>query len=242
MKSLSKIEVLQRITEIGVIPIVRVDSAELAFRAVSAVRMGGIPIVEITMTVPAAVRIIEELKKEMGDDALIGAGTVLDPKTAEACIKAGAQFIISPSLNPQTITYCNDVGIAVMPGTMTPTEIVTAWSLGADLVKVFPAGEVGGPGFIKALKGPLPHIKMIPTGGVTLATAKAFLEAGSEAIGVSGDLVNVAALRRGEDAHITERARQFVEIVAQVRSAQKTAAASAVPVSRSGSCAVATSE
>jgi 2-dehydro-3-deoxyphosphogluconate aldolase/(4S)-4-hydroxy-2-oxoglutarate aldolase len=221
MKSLTKIEVLQRITEIGLIPIIRVDTSELAFRAVSAIRNGGIPVAEITMTVPGAVRIIEELKKEMGNDALIGAGTVFDPETAERCIHAGAQFIISPSLNPKTIAYCNNAGIAVMPGTMTPTEIVTAWSLGADLVKVFPAGEVGGPGFIKALKGPLPHIKMVPTGGVSLATAKAFLEAGAEALGVGGDLVDVAALKQGANARITERARQFVEIVTQVRNAQK---------------------
>jgi 2-dehydro-3-deoxyphosphogluconate aldolase/(4S)-4-hydroxy-2-oxoglutarate aldolase len=217
MKRLTKSEVLQKIRQVGLIPIVRVDSTELAMRAVAAVQRGGIPIVEITMTVPGAVRVIEELSAEMGDAALIGAGTVLDPEKAGECIAAGAQFIISPALNLKTIARCNEEGVAVLPGTMTPTEIVNAWSAGADMVKIFPAGEVGGPGFIKALKGPLPHIKMVPTGGVTLGTAKAFLDAGSEALGIGGDLVDLSALKRGMDDVITEKAKLFVEIVKLVR-------------------------
>jgi 2-dehydro-3-deoxyphosphogluconate aldolase / (4S)-4-hydroxy-2-oxoglutarate aldolase len=217
MRRLTKIEVLQRIRDVGLVPIVRVHSTDLARRAVAAIQKGGISVLEITMTVPGAVRVIEELSAELGNQALIGAGTVLDPASAKECVRAGAQFIVSPSLNPETIAYCNHEGIAILPGAMTPTEILTAWNMGAGMVKIFPAGEVGGPGFIKALKGPLPHIKMIPTGGVTLTTAKAFLEAGSEALGVGSDLVDVNALKQGMDARLTEKALQYVGIVNQVR-------------------------
>jgi 2-dehydro-3-deoxyphosphogluconate aldolase/(4S)-4-hydroxy-2-oxoglutarate aldolase len=217
MTRLSKSEVLQWISGVGLIPIVRVDSTDLARRAVAAIQKGEVSIVEITMTVPGAVRVIEELSAELGEQTLIGAGTVLDPEKAKECIKAGAQFIVSPALNPDTIACCNDEGVVMLAGAMTPTEIVNAWTLGAGMVKIFPAGEVGGPGFIKALKGPLPHIKMIPTGGITLATAKAFLQAGSDALGIGGDMVDVAALKQGKDAIVTEKAKQFIEIVRQVR-------------------------
>ncbi|HTZ74170.1 MAG TPA: bifunctional 4-hydroxy-2-oxoglutarate aldolase/2-dehydro-3-deoxy-phosphogluconate aldolase [Candidatus Aquilonibacter sp.] len=217
MKRFTKSEVLQWMRDVGVIPIVRVDSTDLARRAVAAIHKGGISIVEITMTVPGAVRVIEELAAEMGETTLIGAGTVLDPEKARECVRAGAHFIVSPALNPKTIAYCNDEDIVILPGALTPTEVVNAWSLGGDMIKIFPAGEVGGAGYIKALKGPLPQIKMIPTGGVSLATAKSFLEAGSEALGVGGDLVSVSALKQGLDARITERAKQFVEIVKQFR-------------------------
>jgi 2-dehydro-3-deoxyphosphogluconate aldolase / (4S)-4-hydroxy-2-oxoglutarate aldolase len=217
MNRLTKAEVLQRIQDVSLVPVIRVDSTDLARRAVAAIQRGGITVLEITMTVPGAIRVIEDLSGEMGDEALIGAGTVLDPETAKECINAGAQFIVSPALNPKTIDYCNAEDIAIFPGAMTPTEIVDAWTLGAAMVKIFPAGEVGGPGFIKALKGPLPQIKMIPTGGVTLRTAKAFLEAGADALGVGSDLVDTKALKQGLDARITERARQFVEIVNEFR-------------------------
>jgi 2-dehydro-3-deoxyphosphogluconate aldolase/(4S)-4-hydroxy-2-oxoglutarate aldolase len=217
MKRLTKTEVLQKIREIALIPIIRVDTPELAHRAVLAIRRGGISILEITMTVPGALRVIEELSAESPEGTLIGAGTVFKSENARECIQAGAQFIVTPSLNAKTIEYCNHEDVVILPGAMTPTEIVSAWTMGADLVKIFPAGEVGGPGFIKALKGPLPHIKMVPTGGVTLATAKAFLEAGSEAVGIGGDLVDVAALKQGKDDYVADRARQFVEIVRQVR-------------------------
>jgi 2-dehydro-3-deoxyphosphogluconate aldolase / (4S)-4-hydroxy-2-oxoglutarate aldolase len=226
MKRLLKPEVLRRICEVGLIPIVRVDSTDLARRAVAAIQKGGITVLEITMTVPGAVRVIEELSAEIGSQTLIGAGTVLDPEKAKECVAAGAQFIVSPALNPKTVAYCKDGDIVILPGAMTPTEIVNAWTLGADMVKIFPAGEVGGPGFIKALKAPLPQIKMIPTGGVTLTTARAFLEAGSDALGVGGDLVNVAALKQGMDDRITEKAKQFVEIVREFRAGTKKAAES----------------
>ena len=226
MRRLPKSEVLQSIREVGLIPIVRVDSVDLARRAVAAIQKGGITVLEITMTVPGAVRVIEELSAEIGARALIGAGTVLDPEKAKECVAAGAQFIVSPALNSKTITYCKDEEIVVLPGAMTPTEIVNAWTLGADMVKIFPAGEVGGPGFIKALKAPLPQIKMIPTGGVTLTTARAFLEAGSDALGIGGDLVSVAALKQDMDERITEKAKQFVEIVREFRGARKASAES----------------
>ncbi len=190
----------------------------MARRAAVAIRAGGISILEITMTVPGAVRIIRELSEEAGSGALIGAGTVLNPKAARECIEAGAQFIVSPALNLETIAYCRQMEIVVMPGALTPTEIVNAWSVGADFVKVFPAGAVGGPAYIRSLKGPMPEIKLVPTGGVSLANAAAFIEAGAEAVGVGGELVDLKALREGRDSDVTERARQLAESVKQARS------------------------
>src|SRR5438094_8282155 len=163
---MKKSEVLKRIRDIGVIPVVRASSAEEAIQVVEAIRAGGLPILEITMTVPGAVHVIEELVSRFGD-AIVGAGTVLDPETARACILAGAQFIVSPALNLETSGCCRELDTAVMPGALTPTEIVQAWSAGADLVKVFPAGGMGGASYIKSLKAPLPQIELVPTGGVT---------------------------------------------------------------------------
>lgn len=227
----SKAEVLRQITEIGIIPIVRAESTDMARRAIAAIRAGGVPIIEITMTVPNAIRMIEELRSEIGPDTILGAGTVLDTETARKCLRAGAQFIVSPSLNVDTVTFCNAAGVAVLPGALTPTEIVMAWTAGADFVKVFPAGALGGPSYLKALKAPLPQIKMVPTGGVSLKSAAAFIDAGAEALGVGSDLVDMHALREGQDARITDRARQYIEIVKQARSANKNVPAS---VSTSG--------
>jgi 2-dehydro-3-deoxyphosphogluconate aldolase/(4S)-4-hydroxy-2-oxoglutarate aldolase len=218
MKSRDKAEVISRLTSIGIIPVVRAESTDMARRAVAAILKGGISVLEITMTVPGAVGVIKELSAEIDPEVIIGAGTVLDPQTAQACIDAGAQFIVSPSLNLETIAFCGQHGIAVMPGALTPTEVVTAWTAGADFVKVFPAGAVGGASYIKALKAPLPHIKIVPTGGVSLETAAAFIKAGAEALGIGGDLVDVKALRQGRDDVVTERARLFVEIVQQARA------------------------
>ena len=146
-------------------------------RAVAAILKGGISVLEITMTVPGAVRMIAELSAEVDPEVIIGAGTVLDAQTARACIEAGAQFIVSPALNLETIAFCGQQGVLVMPGVLTPTEVVTAWSAGADFVKVFPAGAVGGASYLKALKAPLPQIELIPTGGVSLETAGDFMAA-----------------------------------------------------------------
>ena len=217
MKKINKAEVLERIHEVGLIPVVRAESSAMARRAVAAVCAGGISIVEITMTVPGAIEVIRALAEEAGTETLIGAGTVLDAPTAEKCVQAGAQFIVSPALDIKTIAWCKERDIAMMAGALTPTEIYTAWSAGADLVKVFPAGAVGGPSYLKAIKGPLPQIKLVPTGGVSLKTAAAFIEAGAEALGVGTDLVDTKALKDGLDSVLTDRAKQYVEIVRQAR-------------------------
>ena len=208
-----KSEVIQTIKDIGVIPVVRATSADEAMRAIDAIREGGISILEITMTVPGAVALIEQVSKRYGDVATVGAGTVLDPETATACISAGARFVVSPALNLDTIACCRRHDVAVMPGALTPTEVVQAWNAGADFVKVFPAGAVGGPSYLKALKAPLPHIELVPTGGVSLKTAADFIKAGAAALGVGADLVDIKA----QASIITERAKQFVEIVRQAR-------------------------
>ncbi|HJP90343.1 MAG TPA: bifunctional 4-hydroxy-2-oxoglutarate aldolase/2-dehydro-3-deoxy-phosphogluconate aldolase [Pyrinomonadaceae bacterium] len=214
---MAKSEVIRQIKDTGVIPVVRANSADEAMRAIDAIREGGISILEITMTVPDAVNVIEQVSARYGNEALVGAGTVLDPETAKACISAGAQFVVSPSLNIETIAYCRSQDIVVMPGALTPTEVVQAWTAGADFVKVFPAGAVGGASYIKSLKAPLPQIELVPTGGVSLKTAADFIRAGAAALGVGADLVDVKAIREGQAALITERAKQFIEIVRQAR-------------------------
>jgi 2-dehydro-3-deoxyphosphogluconate aldolase/(4S)-4-hydroxy-2-oxoglutarate aldolase len=215
--AMNKSDVLKRIVEVGLVPVVRAESAELALRAVTAIREGGVPVLEITMTVPGAIGIIEQVANKLGDSVVVGAGTVLDAETARACILAGAQFVVSPALNLQTIAACRRYGVPVFPGALTPTEVVTAWEAGADMVKVFPCSALGGASYIKALKAPLPQIDLVPTGGVSLKTAADFLAAGATALGVGADLVDTAALREGKDSVLTERARQFVEIVAAAR-------------------------
>jgi len=172
---MTKSEVIQRIREIGVIPVVRASSAEEAIEVVEAIKAGGVSILEITMTVPGAVKVIEQLAKRFGDETLVGAGTVLDPEVANACIAVGAQFIVSPALNLETIKCCRDQDITVMPGALTPTEVVNAWTAGADFVKVFPCGALGGASYIKSLKAPLPQIELVPTGGVSLKTAASLI-------------------------------------------------------------------
>jgi 2-dehydro-3-deoxyphosphogluconate aldolase/(4S)-4-hydroxy-2-oxoglutarate aldolase len=212
-----KQEVLERITTTGLIPVIRARSAAEALAAVVAIQKGGLSILEITMTVPDAVQLIAEVSRA-APQALVGAGTVLDAPTALACIAAGARFVVSPALDPDTIRVCREAGVAVLPGALTPTEVVTAWKLGADLVKVFPANALGGASYVKSLKAPLPQIGLVPTGGVNLKTAKEFLEAGAAALGVGADLVDLPALRRGEAAVITERARQFLALVKEARA------------------------
>jgi len=201
------------IREIGIIPVVRAKSADEARAACDAVSAGGIPIVEITMTVPGALDVIARLACEFGDEILVGAGTVLDAEAARACVAAGAKFLVSPGLDVATVEFANQHGVLMMPGALTPTEVVTAWKAGSDVVKIFPCGNVGGPKYIKALKGPLPQVPMVPTGGVNLETVAEFLKAGAEALGVGGELINAEALRTGNLQLITQTARKFVEIV-----------------------------
>lgn len=211
-------DVIQNIKQLGIIPVVRAASPDEAIRAVEAIQAGGVSILEITMTVPGAIKVIEEVSARYGSQALVGAGTVLDEQTAQTCISAGAQFIVSPALNLETIAACRRADVAVLPGALTPTEVVQAWNAGADFVKVFPAGAVGGPSYLKALKAPLPQIELVPTGGVSLKTAGDFIRAGASALGVGEDLVDIKALREGRSNVITDRARQFVEIVQQARA------------------------
>jgi len=206
------------ISRMGMPPARMASTAASASSAdVEAIRAGGIPILEITLTVPGAVRIIADLTARLGDEALIGAGTVLDADAAKECIDAGACFVVSPSLDIPTIETCRRRSVPVFPGALTPTEIVAAWRAGADAVKVFPANAVGGATYLKSLKAPLPQIELIPTGGVSLQTAVAFLAAGAFALGVGADLVDLAALRRGEAAAITAKAREYVAAVAAAR-------------------------
>lgn len=214
---MSKTEVLRRIGEIGVVPVVRASSAEEAVEVVEAIREGGVSVIEITMTVPRAVRVIEQLAHRYGQDVVIGAGTVLDPETARACILAGAAFVVSPALNTATIELCRRYSVACIPGALTPTEVVTAWQAGADVVKVFPCNAVGGAKYLKSLKAPLPQIELIPTGGVSLKTAGEFIEAGAMALGVGADLVDTEAIRAGEAGKVTDAARAYVAAVREAR-------------------------
>ncbi len=217
--TMTKQQVRLKITEIGIVPVVRAHSSAAAIAATEAVSKGGIPIVEITMTVPGAVEVIAELAKTAGNSVLVGAGTVLSAEDAQRCLDAGAQFLVSPGFDRATVELANSAGVLIMAGALTPTEVITAWKAGSDLVKVFPCGTVGGAKYIKALKGPLPQVPMVPTGGVNLSTAADFLAAGAEALGVGGELVSSTALESGNTQPITEAARQFVEIVRQAKKA-----------------------
>jgi 2-dehydro-3-deoxyphosphogluconate aldolase/(4S)-4-hydroxy-2-oxoglutarate aldolase len=210
---MKRVDVLKRIKEVGLLPVLRAASAEEALALAWAIEAGGISAIEVTMTVPGAIEVIQTLAREAGDRILIGAGTVLDPETARACMLAGASFIVSPSLNLKTIEICHRYSIAIIPGALTPTEVVTAWEAGADVVKVFPCSAMGGAKYLKALKAPFPQIELIPTGGVSLSTAAEFLAAGAFALGVGADLVNAHAIATGTPETITHNARQYVEIV-----------------------------
>jgi 2-dehydro-3-deoxyphosphogluconate aldolase/(4S)-4-hydroxy-2-oxoglutarate aldolase len=214
---MDKQQVRNQILEIGVVPVVRAASAAEARLAAQAVCDGGIPIVEITMTVPGAVDVIRELRKSAPSSVLIGAGTVLDAEAARRCVDAGAQFLVSPGLNLPTVEFAARSGILMLAGALTPTEVITAWNTGSDLVKIFPCGQVGGAKYIKALKGPLPQIPLVPTGGVNLNTAAEFVEAGAAALGIGGELVQADALKSGKAEVIVENARKFLAIVKQAR-------------------------
>lgn len=215
---MNKEEARRWIEGIGIVPVVRAGSAKEACLAAEAVRAGGIAVVEITMTVPGAVEAIRELKKSCGAEVLVGAGTVLNPAAARECLEAGAEFLVSPGLNVKTIEAAAQAGKLIMAGALTPTEVITAWEAGADYVKIFPCGQVGGAKYIKALKGPLPQIPLVPTGGVSLQTAGEFLEAGAAALGVGGELVQAQALKSNKPEIIVENARKFIEVVKQARA------------------------
>jgi 2-dehydro-3-deoxyphosphogluconate aldolase / (4S)-4-hydroxy-2-oxoglutarate aldolase len=216
---MDKKAVRERILQVGIVPVVRASSSAEARTAAEAVSKGGIPIVEITMTVPGAVEVIRELAKSFSpDELLVGAGTVLNPEQAQRCLDAGAQFLVSPGFNAKTVALAAAEKRLIMAGALTPTEVIAAWEAGSDFVKVFPAGNVGGPKYIKALKGPLPDVPLIPTGGVNLQTAAEFLEAGAAALGIGGELVHPGHLKSGNTEAIVDAARTFVAIVKETRS------------------------
>lgn len=215
---MDKQEVRDRIAEIGIVPVVRAASAREARMAADAVCEGGIPIVEITMTVPGAVDVIRELVKDAGSQVLVGAGTVLNVEAARRCLDAGAQFLVSPGLNLPTLALATREGKLMMAGALTPTEVMAAWEAGADFVKIFPCGQVGGAKYIKALKGPFPQVPFVPTGGVSLSTAAEFIEAGAVALGVGGECVQAEALKANKPEIIVENARRFLAIVKQARA------------------------
>lgn len=209
--------ILRSILDIGVVAVVRTSSAESAIRAIEAVYRGGIRAAEITMTVPGAIKALEKLADAFGDKLVLGAGTVLDPETARACMLAGAEFFVTPALNLKTIEMVKRYSKVIMPGALTPTEVVTAWEAGADFVKVFPCGALGGAKYIKALKAPLPHIEMVPTGGVSLENTADFLKAGAAAVAVGAELIDAKTITEGRYEVFEERARQFLAEVAKAR-------------------------
>ncbi len=215
----SKEKALALIHEIGVVPIVRAPSPEDAFKAAEAIVAGGIGIAEITMTVPNAVRVMERVVERFGEKVLLGAGTILDPESCRTALLAGAEFIVTPSLDVRVIEVARRYSKVSIPGALTPTEVVAAWQAGADLVKIFPCGPVGGPQYIRALRGPLPHIHFVPTGGVNLETTPAYIKAGAAAVAVGGELVDLKALREGRLDLISASARKFVEAVRAARAA-----------------------
>lgn len=213
--------ILSGILEIGIVPVVRTESAEGAIHSIEAIYRGGIRAAEITMTVPGAIRALEKVADEFGDQIVLGAGTVLDPETARACMLAGAEFIVTPSLNLATIEICKRYSKITMPGALTPTEVLTAWQAGADLVKIFPCSAVGGAKYIKALRAPFPQIEMIPTGGVTLETVGDFLKAGAAAVAVGAELIDSTHIREERYEVFEERARRFLEAVRKAREEMK---------------------
>ena len=210
---------MRRIGAIGIVPVVRATTAEDATRAVEAICAGGIPIVEITMTVPNATSVIRHVIREHGNAALIGAGTVTTREQAEQCIRAGAEFIVSPGLSIPVLMTAQECAKLAIPGALTPTELMHAQDNGAKLIKIFPCGNVGGPRYLQSLKAPFPNAALIPTGGVNASNAASYISAGAFALGVGGDLVSAAALRDGNLARITQAARELVQAVHAARGA-----------------------
>jgi 2-dehydro-3-deoxyphosphogluconate aldolase/(4S)-4-hydroxy-2-oxoglutarate aldolase len=207
-------EIIERV---GLVPVLRAKSIAQAHAVVEAMIAGGVTVVEVTMTVPNAVHLLKELKKEHGAKILLGSGTVTTAKEAEDTINAGAEFVVSPSLHPDVIAATRATGKLSIPGALTPTEVITAHRGGADYVKIFPCSAVGGASYLRSLLAPFPHLKLIPTGGVTLKTAEEFIRAGARALGVGSDLVNLTAIDEGKPEIITEAARAYLEVLAKVR-------------------------
>jgi 2-dehydro-3-deoxyphosphogluconate aldolase/(4S)-4-hydroxy-2-oxoglutarate aldolase len=213
-------DVTRRIAEVGIIPVVRAASVEDANRAVKAIHAGGIPIVEITLTVPNAVAVIRHVAREYGKDVLVGAGTVTTAEEVEACLEAGAEFIVSPGLSLPVLDAARAAAKLAIPGALTPTELMSARANGATLVKIFPCGSVGGAKYLRSLRGPFPTAQLVPTGGVNAANAGEFIAAGAYALGVGAELVNAAALREGNLSVITAAAQELVQAVVSARASK----------------------
>ncbi len=208
---------LARVLNSGIVAVVRAASGELLADVAEALVAGGVDVLEITFTVPHTTRVLEKVADRLGDKVLLGAGTVLDTETARAALLAGAEYLVSPTVNLDVIAMCKRYGKLVMPGALTPTEILSAWQAGADIVKVFPS-EITGPKYLKAVHGPLPQIRLMPTGGVNLETAAAFLKAGACSLGIGGSLVDPQAIASGDLAKIESLAKQYVKIVRDTRA------------------------
>jgi 2-dehydro-3-deoxyphosphogluconate aldolase/(4S)-4-hydroxy-2-oxoglutarate aldolase len=215
---MSRTDNLNRVLEAGIIAILRVPTSDQLANVARALLDGGIDVIEVTFTVPNALEILAAVKRDLGSRALLGMGTVLDPESARAALLAGAEFIVSPSLNLDVIRLCHRYDKVVIPGAFTPTEILAAWDAGADVVKVFPSDSVG-PAYLKALRGPFPQIRLIPTGGVNLETLPAFIKAGASAVGVGSSLVDPKAIRDGNFARLRDLAAEYVRALKTARSA-----------------------
>ena len=213
---MSRDATVTRIVGSGVVAVLRAPSGAMLADVASALLAGGVEAIEVTFTVPGAHRVLEQVADRLGDKILLGAGTVLDPETARTALLAGAEFIVAPTVNLEVIRLCHRYDKAVMPGALTPTEVLTAWEAGADVVKVFPS-DLTGPRYLKALHGPLPQVRLMPTGGVNLQTAADFLRAGACALGIGGALVESKAVAAGDMARIESLARQYIEIVKRTR-------------------------
>lgn len=208
---------LSRVHSTGIVAVIRAASGELLADVAEALLAGGVEVMEVTFTVPRAHQVLERVTERLGDRILLGAGTVLDPETARIALLSGAEFIVSPTVNVEVIKLCRRYDKLVMPGALTPTEVLTAWEAGADIVKIFPS-DLTGPAYLKSLAGPLPQIRMMPTGGVNLQTAADFLRAGAFALGIGGSLVDPRAVAAGDLKKIESLAAQYVEIVRQTRA------------------------
>jgi 2-dehydro-3-deoxyphosphogluconate aldolase/(4S)-4-hydroxy-2-oxoglutarate aldolase len=215
--NLSRAEKVQLMHDVGVVAVVRAPSSEALVDVSKALAAGGVNIIEITMTTPNALKVIEQVAAKMGDDVLVGVGSVLDPETARAAILAGAEFVVGPCLNLAMVSVAKRYGLPVVPGAFSPTEILTAWTAGADVVKVFPATKLG-PRFFKDVKGPMPFLKLTPTGGVNLETTPEFIQAGAEFVGVGSALVRKDLVAKKDFAALTDLATQYVDVVKKARA------------------------
>jgi len=212
-------EVKQQLESVGLLPVLRARSIPEAHALVEAILAGGVTVIEVTMTVPGAIDLLRDLKTKYGSQVLLGSGTVTTAAQAQATIEAGAEFVLSPSLHLDVIAKTKERGKLSIPGALTPTEVITAWEAGADYVKVFPCSALGGPSYLKALLAPFPQLKLIPTGGVTIANAADFLKAGAMAVGVGSDLVNATAIAEGKPWLITDMARAYLDVIQETRKA-----------------------